>query len=110
MYRYLHWNVDGVQAFYLSYDGHSQGVVGQDSQTVCPTGSGTSYTLQVIMTDGSQQTRDIGINVIDPQPPPTQAPAGVKIDFTADSTLITIGTCTEPEVARRELVADHAVP
>lgn len=90
----LHWDVQGVQAVYLSYDGHSQGVVGQGSQTVCPTGSGTTYTLQVIMRDGSQQTREIRINVINPQPTSTKAPPGVKIDFTADSTNITIGTCT----------------
>ena len=91
----LHWDVNGVQAVYLSYDGHSQGVTGQGSQSVCPSGSGTTYTLQVIMKDGSQQAREIRINVINPQPPPTQAPAGVKINFTADSTLITIGTCTK---------------
>jgi hypothetical protein len=85
----LHWNVTGVRAVFLTHGGRRQGVVGQGSQSVCPAGTGETYRLSVTLQDNSERTRDIRINVTSPAPKPS-----ARVDFSADSTKITIGTCT----------------
>ncbi len=54
----LSWNVQNVQAVFLN----GQGVIGQGSQTVCPTAT-TTYTLTVYLTDGTTTQRQITITV-----------------------------------------------
>jgi polar amino acid transport system substrate-binding protein len=54
----LRWDVQGVQAVFLN----EQGVAGQSAQQVCP-GSTQTWTLRVVMNDGSQQTRQVTITV-----------------------------------------------
>ena len=54
----LHWDVQNVQAVFLN----EQGVGGQGSQQVCP-GQTQTWTLRVVMRDGSQQSRQITIAV-----------------------------------------------
>lgn len=60
----LRWDVQGVQAVFLN----EQGVAGQSSQQVCPNQT-TTYTLRVVMNDGSQQTRQVTITVGNPGNP-----------------------------------------
>lgn len=81
----LHWDVQNVSAVYLD----EQGVAGQGSQQVCPPGT-TTYTLRVVLQDGSQQTRQITVTVnAPPQPGPT-------INYFAPSTnQINLGQCVD---------------
>ncbi len=54
----LRWDVQNVQAVFLN----EQGVAGQGAQQVCPSQT-TTWTLRVVLNDGSQQTRQVTINV-----------------------------------------------
>lgn len=54
----LRWDVQGVQAVF--YQG--QGVAGQDARQECPSQT-TNYNLRVVLNDGSQQSRDIVVQV-----------------------------------------------
>ncbi len=84
----VHWSVSNVMAVYLEYGGRSRGVVGQGSQSVCPSSDGKTYTLQVQKRDGSWTTRTLTININNPPPP------SPSISFTSDKPTVTIGTCT----------------
>lgn len=82
----LRWDVRNVQAVYL--DG--EGVAGVSDREVCP-GSARTYTLQVIKYDGSQDARQVTINVNNPPPPPAQPP--VIRRFSVSSNQIGRGQC-----------------
>jgi hypothetical protein len=60
----LHWAVQDVQAIYLLADGPEQGVVGQGAQQVCPAGSGQTYVLRTVASDGRTASRQIVLNLI----------------------------------------------
>jgi hypothetical protein len=83
----IHWDVSNVMAVYLDYGGRSRGVVGQGSQSVCPSSDGKTYTLRVQRRDGTWDTRTVTININNPPPNP-------QINFTSDKPTVTIGTCT----------------
>lgn len=52
------WDVDNISQVYFE----GQGVTGHDNREVCP-GRTTTYTLLVVLLDGSRQTFPITINV-----------------------------------------------
>ena len=68
----LRWDVRNVQAVYLN----GEGVPGVSQRDVCP-GQTTTYTLTATKMDGSQDSRQVTINVSGGQPPPPETP---KID------------------------------
>lgn len=86
----LRWDVRNVQAVYL--DG--EGVAGVSDREVCPSSTRT-YTLQVVKYDGGQDSRQVTINVSNPQPPPAQPP--VIRRFTVNSNQIPRGQCVNFE-------------
>jgi polar amino acid transport system substrate-binding protein len=55
----VRWDVQGVQAVFYN----EQGVPGQDARQECP-GQTTTYNLRVVLNDGSQQTRQVTIQVV----------------------------------------------
>lgn len=55
----IRWDVDNIQAVYFE----GQPVIGHDSRQVCPSDT-TTYTLMVVLTDGSQRTFPITITVV----------------------------------------------
>ncbi len=55
----VRWDVDNVQAVYYQ----NQGVSGHDQRQECPT-STTTYTLRVVLNDGSTVERQVTINVV----------------------------------------------
>ncbi len=62
----LRWNVQNVQAVYLYVVGENwqnYPTVGQGTREVCPSQT-TTYELRVIHTDGSQEVRQVRIDVI----------------------------------------------
>ncbi|MFN8451091.1 MAG: hypothetical protein U0521_21565 [Anaerolineae bacterium] len=54
----IRWDVDNISQVYFE----GQGVTGHDSRQVCP-GKTTTYTLLVVLLDGTQQTYPITITV-----------------------------------------------
>ena len=74
----IHWDVRNVKAVYVEYGGHTDGVAGQGSRWVCPSSDGKHYKLNVDMVDGSQQTRELEIDIDHscggPAPTPTPKP------------------------------------
>jgi hypothetical protein len=55
----VRWDVQGVQAVFYN----EQGVAGQDARQECPSQT-TTYNLRVVLNDGSQQTRQVTIQVV----------------------------------------------
>jgi hypothetical protein len=54
----VNWRVENIREVYFE----GEGVVGAGARSVCP-GATTTYTLTVIMTDGSTQTRTVTITL-----------------------------------------------
>ena len=82
----LRWDVRNVQAVYLN----GEGVPGVSQRDVCP-GQTTTYTLTATKMDGTQDSRQVTINVSGGQPPPPETP---KIDqFSVSSNQIHLGEC-----------------
>jgi polar amino acid transport system substrate-binding protein len=85
----LRWDVRNVQAVYL--DG--EGVAGVSDREVCPGGTQT-YTLTAVKYDGGQESRQVTINVSNPQPP--QQPPAIR-QFSVSSNEIGRGQCVSFE-------------
>ncbi len=86
----LSWDVKHVQAIYL--DG--AGVTGQETKEVCPD-STTTYTLHVVLLDGSTTDRSVTVTVsapVDTTPPPPPTPAvpadGLELSCRSSQTLV----------------------
>lgn len=77
----LTWNVQNARAVY--YQG--QWVNQTGSRQECPTQPTNVYRLRVVKPDGTEETREVTINVGDPNAP--------FISFTADRTQINPGEC-----------------
>jgi len=84
---WLRWQVENAGAVYL--DG--AGVVGVDSQKVCPE-STTTYRLRVVAT-GWERTSDVTIVVTEPPLAPTVRPTP-SAEFYADRQSLVRGECT----------------
>jgi ABC-type amino acid transport substrate-binding protein len=82
----LRWDVRNVQAVYL--DG--EGVPGVSARDVCP-GKTTTYTLTATKMDGSQDTRQVTIQVWNAQPPASEWPEIER--FSVNSNEIRLGQC-----------------
>ncbi len=82
----LRWDVRNVQAVYLN----GEGVPGVSQRDVCP-GQTTTYTLTATKMDGSQDSRQVTVNVSGGQPPQPETP---KIDqFSVSANQIHLGEC-----------------
>jgi hypothetical protein len=68
----LRWDVENVREVYLDDDG----VAGHGTRGVCPPAT-TTYTLHVILTDGSSTDRELTITVTEDGPP--SAPSNLSI-------------------------------
>lgn len=79
----LRWDVQNVQAVFLN----EQGVVGQGAQQVCPPTT-TTYTLRVVLRDGSQQTRQITVTVL-----AAPGPGPGIVSFAPNLNQIAVGQC-----------------
>lgn len=92
----IHWDVRNVQAVYLQYIGHSDGVTGQGDRWVCPSTDGKRYTLVVYLVDGSQTTRELQININHDGPTPTPTPHHEDryINVSVNPQQINKGDCT----------------
>jgi hypothetical protein len=97
----LRWDVQGVQAVYLN----GNGVAGVSSTQVCPT-EDTIYTLVAVKSDGSQDSRQVRIEVEDDDDgddndggengSDADGDNGPRIDwFTVDKNTISNGGCVE---------------
>ena len=82
----LRWDVRNVQAVYL--DG--EGVPGVSARDVCP-GQTTTYTLTATKMDGSQDSRQVTIQVWNAQPPANEWPQIEQ--FSVSSNEIGLGQC-----------------
>lgn len=70
----LRWDVENVQAVFLRWDGHEEGVVGHSQREVCLSSPGDfTYTLHVIHAGGSED-RTVTIHVAGGPPPPPGQP------------------------------------
>jgi hypothetical protein len=95
----IHWDVRNVRAVYVQYGGHSDGVAGQGSRWVCPSSDGKTYTLVVDLVDGSQQTRQLKIDIDHscggPSPTPTPKPHDDRyVSVSVNPKEIDKGQCT----------------
>lgn len=94
----IHWDVRNVKAVYVEYGGHTDGVAGQGSRWVCPSSDGKHYKLHVDMVDGSQQTRELEINIDHscggPAPTPKPHPDKRYAHVTVNPSEIKKGECT----------------
>jgi hypothetical protein len=74
------WSTQNISQVFFE----GEGVTGVESRTVCPR-SETTYTLRVVLRDGSEQVRQQTIRVNQ---------SNVRIEFFADRTTIVRGQCT----------------
>ena len=82
----LRWDVRNVQAVYLN----GEGVPGVSARDVCP-GQTTTYTLTATKMDGSQDSRQVTIQVWNAQPPANEWPQIEQ--FSVSSNEIGLGQC-----------------
>jgi hypothetical protein len=82
----LRWDVRNVQAVYLN----GEGVPGVSQRDVCPTQT-TTYTLVATKMDGTQDSRQVTIQVWNAQPPANEWP--VIEHFTVTANQIGTGQC-----------------
>jgi hypothetical protein len=74
----LEWNVEGVQAVYLDGDGVGGG---KQTKKVCPT-STTTYTMEVVKTDGTKESKSVTVKVTSAATLPPAATATPQVDPT----------------------------
>jgi polar amino acid transport system substrate-binding protein len=82
----LRWDVRNVQAVYLN----GEGVPGVSQRDVCPTQT-TTYTLVATKMDGTQDSRQVTIQVWNAQPPENEWP--IIEQFTVTANQIGTGQC-----------------
>ncbi len=81
------WSVTGAAAVYFE----NQPANPVANQVVCPAAT-TTYTLRVIKQDGTEETRQVTVQV-GTQPTPTPETPDTTITFTANQTQVNLGEC-----------------